>query len=214
MSKPAGFIEGSLDGRGYVVYNPGAVEEPKPAILFLHGAGESGKDNLRQVIQGIGSAVMWDRDRWPFLIVFAQKPEVRELWPTQVEHLNGILKATEAEHSIDPHRRYLTGLSQGGHGTFHLVKKLAWQFAAAAPVCGWCSPETAVENFSDIPIWAFHGGADPVVPPKGSTEPIEALIAKGCDAKVTIYEGVDHNSWDKAYRESDLPTWLLGHSLR
>lgn len=214
MNDFSGFLELDADGVRFVLYLPYQVERPVPAILFLHGAGESGDDNLKQVIQGVGSAVLWNRARWPFAIVFPQKPEVRELWPTRISQLNTALKFVEAKFAIDPHRRYLTGISQGGHGTFTLVKKLAWQFAAAAPICGWCDPEQAAKDFANVPVWAFHGRADNVVKPEGTTKAIEAIKAAGGDAQATLYEGVDHNSWDKTYRESDLPNWLLGQSLR
>lgn len=214
MLNQTGFIEQEADGTRYVVYVPHGAAKPMPAILFLHGAGESGDDNLRQVIQGVGSAVMWDRSRWPFVILFAQKPVLRELWPTRVENLNAILRHAEQHLQLDPHRRYITGLSQGGNGTFVLAKRLAWQFAAAAPICGWCDPEQAAKDFRDIPLWAFHGLDDDVVKPEGSTKAVDAIKAAGGTAQVTLYEGVGHNSWDKAYRESELPTWLLAQSLR
>ncbi len=210
-----GFFERNVGERSYVLYIPRGVKTPMPAILALHGAGESGSDNLKQVIQGLGSAVQWNRDRWPFAILFPQKPVVRNLWPTQVEYLNSCLKDAEANYELDPHRRYLTGLSQGGNGTFRLVKKLSWQFAAAAPICGWSeNVEETAKDFADIPISIFHGGADNVVPPKGSTDAHEAILKAGGTSKLTTYESVDHNSWDKAYRESDLPEWFLSHSFR
>ncbi len=209
-----GFLERAVGDRNYVFYQPKGISGPMPTILFLHGAGESGKDNLKQVIQGIGSSVLWNRERWPFAIIFPQKPILRELWPTQIDYLNSCLKDAEANFELDPHRRYLTGISQGGNGTFRLIKKLTWNFAAAAPVCGWSETvEATAADFKDIPISIFHGGADPVVPVKGSQDVYEAVLRAGGTARLTIYDGVDHNSWDKAYRESDLPEWFLSHSL-
>lgn len=209
----SGFFDREVDGRPYVVFVPKGVKGPLPSILFLHGMGESGTDGLLQVSVGIGPALMRNRDRWPFLVVLPQKPVHRELWPEHANYLSKVLDAVQKEFEPDPHRRYLTGLSQGGHGTFHLVRNLSWQFAAAAAVCGWVAPETAVRNFRGIPLWAFHGEKDPVVPAEASRRAVQALQEAGEDAKLTLYPDVGHNSWDSAYAEEQLPKWLLSHRL-
>src|SRR5262245_17216241 len=68
----------------YVVYVPRAYaqkpDEKWPMILFLHGAGECGDDGWKQVVQGIGSAIQWNVEKWPFIVVFPQKPDVRKQW--------------------------------------------------------------------------------------------------------------------------------------
>lgn len=209
---PTGFLEDRVEGMDFVVYVPRDIKPPYPAILFLHGMGESGTDGLKQVIQGIGSSIQWDRARWPFLVVLPQKPRADQLWPAYQSQLNDILHKVESGYDIDDHRRYMTGLSQGGHGTFNLAGSLAWTFAAAAPICGWCDSDEALDKLKGIPLWAFHGDADPAVPVAKSIDAVEKLKAMGADAKLTVYEGVAHNSWDKAYRESGLPEWFRGHS--
>jgi predicted peptidase len=209
---PTGFLEFHVEGMDYVVYVPREGQAPYPTILFLHGMGESGSDGLKQVIQGIGSAIQWNRARWPFLVILPQKPDANKLWPEYKAELNAILHQVEGDFEIDDHRRTITGLSQGGHGTFNLAGSLAWSFAAAAPICGWCDDEAALERLKEIPLWAFHGSADQAVPVQRSEEAVAKLKAMGADAKLTVYEGVDHNSWDRTYRESDLPKWLADHN--
>ncbi|MCG9894402.1 MAG: hypothetical protein MH204_02855 [Fimbriimonadaceae bacterium] len=231
-----GFLEYEHAGRPYVVFVPREAETPPPAILFLHGSGESGTDGLKQILTGLGSAVMLDREKWPFQIVFPQKPDFRQLWPTELEALNGILREVEQRHPSDPHRRYLTGLSQGGHAVFNLADKLHWQFAACAPVCGWLTmregmgaeppapgeaaaiarreAEEAIGRFRSLPIWAFHGGKDGVVGPGPAEAIIRAIAESGGDAKFTLFPEADHNSWDPAYRTQDLGSWFLRHTLR
>lgn len=70
-----------------------------------------------------------------------------------------------------------------------------------------------MERVKDIPFWLFHGDEDPVVPVEASNEAGRAIRRFGGDARVTVYEGVGHNSWDKAYAEADLPGWFLKHTL-
>ncbi|MBS1708427.1 MAG: prolyl oligopeptidase family serine peptidase, partial [Armatimonadetes bacterium] len=64
-----------------------------------------------------------------------------------------------------------------------------------------------------IPTWVFHGDADEAVKPSNSVEAVEAIKKSGGDVQLTMYPGIGHNSWDKAYMESDLPNWLLKHTL-
>ncbi|MBX3110935.1 MAG: prolyl oligopeptidase family serine peptidase [Fimbriimonadaceae bacterium] len=208
-----GFLDREHKGSNYQVHVPKGVKGPCPTILFLHGAGECGTDGLLQTAIGLPDAVRRDRTRWPFLVVCPQKDDVKALWADRKELLDGILRDVEGEFPVDPHRRYITGLSQGGHGTFDLAAHLGWRFAAAAAVCGRSLLDKVGEDFRHIPLWVFHGDADPVVKPENSIEAVEAVKKAGGDVRLTMYPGVDHNSWDKAYRESDLPQWFLSHTL-
>jgi predicted peptidase len=201
-------------GRNYLVVKPDAyVPGETPAILFLHGSGESGSELATSKNHSLLKAVQKDPARWPFLIVVPQKLDSWILWPHYRAHVDGILEAVEKEFPTDPKRRYLTGLSQGGNGSFVLAKGLRWRFAAVAPVCGWGDPMLARETLSDVPLWIFHGDADPVVPCECSRAIVAALGTKHPSLKYSEYAGVDHNSWDRAYAEEELPKWLLRHSF-
>jgi len=135
--------------------------------------------------------------------------------PTPEGQLTAALSATlkvvdtvRKEFPIDDKRIYITGLSMGGYGTWDLIARHPKIFAAAIPVCGGADESTA-PTIKDLPIWCFHGAADPTVPPQRSQNMIAALKAAGGQPKYTEYPGVGHNSWDKAYAEPDLPTWLF-----
>ena len=208
-----GFLDRVTNGRRWQVYVPYDFKPGYPAILFLHGMGESGTEGVKQSAIGISMGIRMDRSRWPFLVVLPQKPTHEEPWTDSRPHIDKVLEAVEKEFDTDPHRRYITGLSQGGFGTFELAAHLRWNFAAAAPVCGWRSSEGIEKDFKDIPIWAFHGEDDPVVPAQRSKDAIEKIKASGGDAQLTLLPGVQHNSWDHAYQKSDLPNWLLSHNL-
>lgn len=201
--------------RRYVVqvpigYGPG---KKWPAILFLHGRGESGSDGRFQLWHGLERAMVRYRDRWPFVAVFPQKADPNQLWPAEIPMLVAILESVEAEYSLDPRRRYLTGLSQGGHGTIQLAGRLPWKFAALAPVCGWADdPDIAAEAIGKTPLWAFHGDKDEAVPVQRSVELVEALQKRAGNAKLTRYPDVGHDSWHRAYQDENLAEWLLSHS--
>ena len=112
------------------------------------------------------------------------------------------------DHAIDPDRVYLTGQSRGGRGTWDLATKRPDLFAAAAPVCGEGTPSRA-DALRHMPVWAFHGADDPVIPVTGSREMVDALRAIGAPVRYTEYPGVGHNVWTRAYLEPELPEWLF-----
>lgn len=206
-------VEAGGETRRHVVYVPADYTPARawPMILFLHGAGERGSDGLRQIAVGLGNAVMGDRARWPFVILFPQCP-VGVHWISQEETLLGMMRQTEDEYRIDAERVYLTGLSMGGFGTWAFGAKHADLFAAFAPICGGGDPAMA-EAFRGKPIWAFHGDGDTVVPPERSVAMTDAATVAGADVQMTLLPGVGHNSWDAAYREHGLAEWFLEHTL-
>ena len=207
-------------------YKPG---EKYPLILFLHGSGERGSDNQKQVGY-FGASVFADdftQATHPCFLVAPQCPEgdswaaIRytqqdgELAPSQTEPMRLTLAALDAlqkEFSIDSNRLYITGLSMGGYGTWDALARHPGLFAAAVPICGGGAPATA-KKFANTPLWDFHGGADPVVPPARSHHMVIALREAGGQPIFTEYPGVGHNSWERAYREARLADWLFTKRL-
>lgn len=197
--------------REFRVWRPADSPDPLPAILFLHGAGESGNDNESQLKIGLPPVLEAHPELWPFLVICPQKPEIEALWPSFQNSLNRILAAVEDEFDVDPRRRYLTGLSQGGHGTIALARGLRWNFAALAPVCGWASPES-LQASASLPMWAFHGDSDDVIDASWTVAAASWRKRYGTATRVSLYPGVGHDSWVQAYQELELPGWFLSHS--
>ena len=125
-----------------------------------------------------------------------------------------------AHYDVDPARVYLTGLSCGGYGVWESLAQFgAGRIAAAVPIAGEGRPalESAGCTLASAPIWAFHGDADDVVDPAGSIDTVTTLrtcpVPPARDLRLTVYPGVDHNSWDHAYSGSqgqDIYGWMLG----
>jgi predicted peptidase len=125
-----------------------------------------------------------------------------------------------ARYNVDAARVYLTGLSCGGYGVWESLAQFgAGRVAAAVPIAGDGRPALGSSGcaLASVPIWAFHGDADDVVDPAGSIDTIAGL--RSCPAppakelRLTVYPGVDHNSWDHAYSGSqgqDIYGWMLG----
>lgn len=205
---------------------PAALETGKtyPLVLFLHGAGERGRDNAAQLKHGVGAILDGARKLGEPCFLIAPQCPPNEWW-APLDHrtkrldpaakpnslLDAVLALT-AEMSktqpVDPKRFYVTGLSMGGFGTWSLLARVPEKIAAAVPICGGGDPAQAVK-FKDVPIWAFHGEADPVVPVKSTREMIAALEQAGGKPKVTYYPGVLHDSWTQTYTDPAVLTWLF-----
>lgn len=186
---------------------------PCPLILFLHGAGERG-DNLEQVkVHGIPKVVEQQPD-FPFITIAPQCP-LDSSWPFELDALQALLDDALTNLPVDPARCYLTGLSMGGYGTWALAAQCPERWAAIAPICGggsWLNgfPQRVV-RLVNLPVWAFHGARDPVVPLAESQRLVDALTANGGDAKLTIYPEAGHDSWSETYANPELYGCFLTH---
>lgn len=184
-----------------------------PLVLFLHGAGERGADLERVKLHGIPKIVgQWDNV--PFIAVSPQCP-AGTTWVMQIDALDALLDELAQTYAVDLERVYLTGLSLGGNGSWHLAAAYPERFAAVVPICGWGEwwggfPEQACV-LKQVPIWAFHGAQDTVVPLAGSQQLVEALRTCGGNVRFTIYPDAGHDSWTETYANPELYTWLLGH---
>lgn len=190
-----------------------------PLMLFLHGAGERGTDVQRVAIHGPMSMVKQGTN-FPFIVIAPQCPEGQR-WDS--ESLNRLLDHVIDKYSVDTNRVYLTGLSMGGYGTWSLGVSYPQRFAAIAPICGGGQVIDVVlagygKPFNPVtylPVWAFHGAKDPVVPVEESERMLAAMKRiNAVDAKLTVYPGVEHNSWTQTYNNPKLYEWLLSHSLK
>lgn len=208
-----------------LAYDPG---RPWPLLLFLHGAGERGKDNRRQLLH-FGEAASQDEvmRRWPAFVVapqvpgdsswvFLQRVGMKVMAPAEpartLRLAMEILDRLEEEFTIDRARVYITGLSMGGFGTWDALWRWPERFAAAAPVCGGGDPSKA-PLFAHKPIWAFHGAADDIVPVQASRVMVEAVRKAGGDILYTEYPGVGHDSWTPTYNNPEFYEWLFAQRL-
>jgi predicted peptidase len=96
-----------------------------PVILALHGAGERGDDGLLQTDIGIGTAIRSNRSAIKAIVVMPQC--VKHRWwmlpPMDDLAMATLAQATKEFHG-DSQRTYLTGLSMGGFGAWHLPRNI------------------------------------------------------------------------------------------
>lgn len=238
----SGFLNRTVSVEGvvyrYQVFVPAnwTKHQKWPVILFLHGAGERGDDGLLQTDVGIGHAIRKNAVGFPFIVVMPQCRR-NSLWvyaDMQAQALAALEQSIKEFHG-DRNRLYLTGISMGGYGTWDLADEYPGKFAALVPICGGIHgpksfPQLHVgvaddakvldpykdtaERIGKTPVWVFHGAVDDTVPVEESRKMVAALRAMGANVRYTEYPGVGHESWDRAYAESELVPWLLAQSLR
>jgi len=193
----------------FLTWTPKAYDkEPErrwPLVVFLHGGGENGSDLSKFRYNG-PSAQEWLREDLPFILVTPQCP-VGEWWePTAVAALVDKVCATMR---VDAERIYLTGISMGGFGTCAVAASRPELFAAIAPVCGFGSVEDVVW-YKDVPVWAFHGAKDTIVPPEGTRKGVSRLKELGSkNVRYTEYPEEGHGITDIVYADHEFWAWLL-----
>lgn len=194
----------------HAVYLPPDFEskEQWPLVIFLHGAGERGTDLAGVYRHGPFREVKEGRE-FPFVAV-APQISGQKYWACYAETLNAMLDTWIEDYHIDPSRVYLTGLSMGGTGTWMWGMMNPERFAAIMPMCGtgicWCAG-----NLGSVPVWAFHGDKDDIVPMDESARMVERLAAGGADVTFTVMEGYGHDCWTETYHREDIYDWLLSH---
>jgi predicted peptidase len=216
---PTGFLFKAMrvggKERRYAVYVPREYRGDRewPLIVFLNGAGECGIDGSKQIAVGLAPAIMLEPKQWPFIVVFPQKPALEDDWAKHDDMVMAMVRRTQREYRVDRTRVYLTGLSQGGHGAWEIGARHPDVWAAIAPICGYGDPALVADGLKATPIWCFHGEDDHVVPARQTIDMAAAVRAAGGNPRVTLYPRVDHNSWDRAYRQERLGDWLLEQVL-
>ena len=199
-----------------------------PLVLFLHGAGERGSDNEKQLVHGSQMFLNpTNRENFPAFVLFPQCPEsgywayadrLSSFEPDQMPAdvplssvfatLKELLDTYLAMPQVDKQRIYIMGLSMGAMGTYDMTIRYPEIFAAAIPICGTVNP-TRLSAAKEVKFRIFHGDADSVVPVSGSRQAYKALKAAGADVKYTEFPGVTHGSWNPAFTLPDFMSWLF-----
>jgi predicted peptidase len=192
----------------YLLYLPkgyGRGKKKWPLMLFLHGSGERGNDLEIVKLHGPPKLIEAGQE-FPFIVVSPQCP-AGEGWVKQ--NLGTLLDDLEQHLQVDTTRVYLTGLSMGGAGTWRWASVFPNRFAALAPICGGVE-EVLMSKISHLPIWAFHGAKDELVPLEESTRLVNELKRLGSKkVKFTVYKNAGHDSWTRAYANPKLYEWML-----
>ncbi len=236
----AQFIPASYMQKGkwlpYQVMFPEGYSSSKtyPLVVFLHGAGERGDDNQKQLALGKEFLVSNFHSNYPAIVIAPQCP-MDSYWSNVIRHkigdqiffnfntgeditppmqlLTALIRNWVESGKVDKSRVYLGGLSMGGMATFELLWRMPDVFAAAFPICGGANMQKLALYNRETALWIFHGDSDRTVPVKYSRSVYRKLKGMGMDVKYTEYKGMDHNSWDSVFVEKNLAAWLYSRKL-
>jgi len=228
------FVKGN-DTLNYRILYPEKFSKTKayPLVLFLHGSGERGKDNTKQLIHGSSlfldsinrkkypaivifpqcaredywANVIADRSTKPFLLKFPEEGE-----PTKsLSLVLSLLDVFINEPIVEKKQVYVGGLSMGGMGTFEILSRKPGLFAAAFAICGGGNLALTEKYATNTALWVFHGANDNVVNPQLSIDMVSSIINFSGKPNFTLYGHANHNSWDAAFAEPELLSWLFSN---
>lgn len=232
------YISAEGDTLPYRILFPEGYDKSKkyPLVLFLHGGGERGTDNEKQLTHGVKLFLEAEnRKKYPCIVV-APQCMMDSFWPSvkydrtqrplqlDFNYENEITRALQAtteltkdiikKESVDTKAVYITGLSMGGMGTIEMVYRNPGLFAAAAPICGGGDTKGYGKKQANTRFWLFHGDMDAVIEVKHSRAMYERLKELKADVHYTEYPGVNHNSWDNAYAEPGFLAWMFDKKFK
>ena len=205
-----------------------------PVVLILHGAGERGNDNQKQLVHG--SALFSSKKnmkKFPAIVIYPQCTKDsywsnasvdRTTTPLTIGFKNGgsptkslnmvmqLMETLRDKSYVDVSKMYVGGLSMGGMGTFEILYRKRKMFAAAFAICGGGNIDTVEKYAKNTALWVFHGANDDVVAPQLSIDMVSAYLKAGGKPNFNLYENDNHNSWDSAFSEPELLPWLFSKS--
>ena len=207
------FVKGtSKQGLLYQLYGNPQWDGTKryPVVVWLHGSGGSGSDNEKQMGGATGAFTKGENQTERACFVLApQCPDQNIGWKKGVaDNLMMLIADLVEKLPVDPDRIYLTGSSMGGFGAWSLAAKYPGVFACAVPLCGGGDPKTA-EAVKNVPIWAFHGDQDPMVPIERDRVMVAALKAIGGNVQFTELVGQGHGITGIVYAKPELHQWMF-----
>lgn len=212
----------------YRFYQPKNNLNHLPLVLYLHGAGQRGNDNKKQLDRvATYFTSSKTQNKYPSFFLAPQCPLART-WTLNndkpFEHYNQsdyeeseeikltiqLIKYLQKTYQIDENRIYVIGYSMGGTAVWDIITRHPDIFAAAIPISGASDTSTAAIISNNTSVWAFHGGKDHIYPTSLSKD-MDYLINKvGGSCKFTVYEDVEHNGMIReVLLNKSLNVWLF-----
>lgn len=190
-----------------------------PVILFLHGAGAIGTDNVKQ-LNNLHNMFEYNGDIVSNAFIIC--PQSSEWWNLDRDEYNDyngtlgsalhLLNYITNEYSCDSNRIYVMGLSMGGYATWALLERCGDIFAAGVPICGGGNRYNGAA-YKDIPIKIYHGTADTTVSFSNSQSMYNAIVqAGGQKVDFIQLQGVGHNAWDYAFSDREMFCWMFAQN--
>ena len=224
------YVDSTNNKMPYRILSPDNTEQGKnyPLVIFLHGSGERGDDNEKQLVHGASTfSNPANINKFPAFVVFPQCKE--KFWTEKIDERMFMPGAPIPEESkseklvmnliedliehnpIDRNRIYIVGLSMGGIATYDLVCRHPDVFTAAVPICGAVNPDR-LRDAKGVKFLIFHGEEDDEVPSFCSREAYKALNSIGADVDYIEFAGMGHDCWSSAFNYPSFLPWLFSQT--
>jgi predicted esterase len=228
------FSHPSVPGRLYVPPEATDPTNPRPLILFLHGAGETGTNNISQINGNIDNLLQGAKDNGTFLYA-PQATTFTWADTTRTTNVMSMIDQALLDFNVDPNRLYVTGLSMGGGGVWNMLNRFDDRFAAGVPIAA-VSPGGDFDpaNLVGKPTWAFHARDDGVVSPVATRNVVNAVLS-AASAPLINYPnenfstleyrndivGINHSEWPSGghgiwgpvYNIPEMYDWMFSQTL-
>ena len=198
-------ITRTLSGQ-YLLYLPKNYDPARkwPLLMYLHGGMGRGEDVEKMRWYPVVK-MCYNNDSLPFIVLSPQCP-AGETW-TDHEMLITLLDEIVSKYAVDTTRIYLAGYSMGGQGVWFLAYMYPERFTAIAPMSGvgnklWAS------RLKNVPIWAFHGAEDELIPAAETKEMVETIKAQDGNIRASIVQGRGHSP-PSIQEHEELFDWFL-----
>ena len=216
--------------RAYRLHVPPGYQAGNAVPLVLNFHGYSSNSRQEESLTGMSSKA----DREGFIVVYPDG--LNSTWYTgpgtdgqqDRQFVRDLIASLESRYSIDPKRIYATGISNGGGMTDRVGCSMADVIAAIAPDSGAYNFWQDCHPARPMPVLAFHGLDDNIVPYNGGTPeimepPIEQWAAAwaerdGCASAPAITTPVDSvtiHTWSNCAGGAEVILYTLaghGHS--
>jgi predicted esterase len=151
-----------------------------PLILCLHGKGGWGPDI--NGLQNFGpGAYSEGKPELPFAVVTPQC-RYNTLWDSRI--LKELLDTLLATRRFNPKRIYITGEGMGGFTAWHMACTYPEDVTAIIPLNAGANNDV-ICSMKNVPVWAFHGARNSIVPFEESQKIIMKL--KNCTQREVEY---------------------------
>lgn len=213
---------------GYRKYVPAEVTEGEklPLVVLMHGLGEIGTNNVRQLVNGGPQLLAYIANQGHKAVFIAPQCPSGHLWmeckpwqmypwklqdqvATPIATALELIEKTIKDEPVDPSRVYVTGMSMGGFATWELITRRPDLFACAVPICSGGDPAQAAK-LKDLPIWTTHCADDGVVKPEFNRDMVKGFWdIKARNIRYTEFWKGGHNAWTPTLSDRAVLNWMF-----
>ena len=189
-------------------------ENKRPLLIYLHGAGSFGEDNIKQLAEYLTAGIKVKDDCYILLpqLGGVMRNDIKDII-NYVKTLKNLVTSLEAICNIDKDRIYITGISFGGECVWYSLYENPGYYAAAIPLMGNMphaySDYFELRNFADANIWSAHATDDKVVSVDDDLYLYERIKKSGGNIRFSKYEHGGHSIMRKFYKNENWQEWLF-----